>query len=145
MGSSGSRNDYQNEQMPNQMYYQQQASQMMPCNYPRDTNNVGMDDLFDDTLKRHKSRAKELKSHPVGMRSQGETKNIVDMSSSKWNMDQTNNLYFRPKYQMIVGNGKNQIPNVTHMYKYTRDNGEFGTGVNNVDSISKHCQYRVKN
>lgn len=146
MGSSNSSeisSGYVNE--PRRMYFapRQNGPMVMSCAYAR-AQNVGSDDLFGcGHLAIARSKNKELQDHPLAMRSQSETKNLVDMNpDAQWSMDQTNNLRFIPSKKMITG-GKPCSQNVTGMARLTRG-GEFGNGPNNIDSVSKHCNYRVK-
>lgn len=143
MGGSESTQTNAKYANPQMMYYGPSMHRpvLRSCEYQRQTN-VGQDDLFGDShLKVFSGKTKELDKHPNAMRSNGQLKNIVDMSTSSWDCDNTNAYKYRPKKNMLT-HGKQSIPNVTAMSKYS--DSEFGTGPNKVDSVDKHCGYRVK-
>jgi hypothetical protein len=130
---------------PKMMYYGphvHRAQPLMSCEYARNTN-LGTDDIFEGHLRIAGCKSKELRNHPPAMRSQSETKNLVDMNpQGAWNMDNSCALAYRPKNNALC-HGKQTIPNVTHMARHCREGGEFGIGPNKVDSVDKHCNYRV--
>jgi hypothetical protein len=114
----------------------------LTCQYARESNNQGFDDIFDDHTARHKSKCKELKQFaPYAPRSQTDLRGSSDMSIGKFDMDQTGNLAYRPNAQTLTA-GKRTVPNVTHMSKY--GSGEFSSSSSRVDSSSKHVGFRVR-